>query len=212
MRIFLSYPSEVYSRVEEVAIRLRGAGHRVFFAPEDLPTGNSFDVRIRLAIQQSDVFICFLTPEFIIAGRYTLSELEIAKKRWPSPAGHILPVRLRELPTEAIPPYLRAVTILDPKGNLAAEVVAALPGLKTRPKMKGPVMVVAVAVVLVSLFLWFAKSRSAYEPIIGKWKVNTTGAAESTFTVTVEATEGKRLIAHLQQGDSSPEALWNVKF
>ena len=132
MRLFLSYPSEFRSQVEEVATRLRAAGHRVFFGPEDLPSGESFDDRIRRAIRQSDAFLCFLTPEFVAPGRYTLSELEIARRKWPSPTGHTLPVRARELPTETVPPYLRAVTILEPKANLAADVIAVLAGLKHR--------------------------------------------------------------------------------
>jgi hypothetical protein len=155
MRLFLSYPSEVRSQVEEVAIRLRAAGHRVFFAPGDLPSGDSFDDRIRRAIRQSDVFLCFLTPEFVTAGRYTLSELEIAKQKWPSPAGHVLPVRLQEVPIEAVPAYLRAVTILDPRGNLAADVIAAISGVKTRHSIKRVATAFALLALVLGLFLWY---------------------------------------------------------
>ena len=155
MRLFLSYPSEVYSLVEGVATRLRAAGHRVFFAPEDLPSGGSFDDRIRMAIRQSDAFLCFLTPEFVAPGRYTLSELEIARRKWPSPAGHVLPVRVRDLPIEAIPSYLRAVTILEPKGNLAADVIASLAGLKTRHTTKIGVASFTLLALLLALFLWY---------------------------------------------------------
>ena len=35
---------------------------------------------------------------------------------------------LRLTPLEAIPPYLKAVTILRPEGNIAAEVASALRG------------------------------------------------------------------------------------
>jgi hypothetical protein len=155
MRLFLSYPSEVRSQVEEVATRLRAAGHRVFFAPEDLPSGDSFDDRIRRAIRQSDAFLCFLTPEFVALGRYTLSELEIARRKWPSPTGHVLPVRVRELPIEAVPSYLRAVTILEPKGNLAADVIAALAGLKTRHTIKRVTAAFTLLALLLALFLWY---------------------------------------------------------
>lgn len=154
MRIFLSYPSDVRTQVEEVAIRLRAAGHRVFFAPEDLPTGQSFDDRIWKAIRESDAFLCFLTPDFVTAGRYTLTELEIAKKRWPSPAGHVLPIRLREVQVEAIPAYLRAVTILEPKGNLAAEVIASVAGLKTRHKIRYVLAILIVIAVALGVVLW----------------------------------------------------------
>lgn len=137
------------------ATRLRAAGHRVFFAPEDLPSGDGFDDRTRRAIRQSDAFLCFLTPEFVAPGRYTLSELEIARRQWPSPTGHILPVRVRQLPIEAVPSYLRAVTILEPKGNLAADVIAALAGLKTRHAIKKVVAAFTLLGLLLVLFLWY---------------------------------------------------------
>jgi hypothetical protein len=45
----------------------------------------------------------------------------IAKKRWRHPGGHVLPVMVAPTPKEAIPAYLRAVTILEPRGDVVAK-------------------------------------------------------------------------------------------
>jgi hypothetical protein len=133
MRIFLSYPHEYGTDAEMVATRLRVAGHRVFFAPEQLAPGQSYDDRIQADIRASDLIIFFLGPEFFVSGRYTLSELAIAKKQWPSPSQHALPVVLHPIAINDLPAYLRAVTILEPKGDVAAEIVSAVAELG-RPK------------------------------------------------------------------------------
>ncbi len=81
--------------------------------PKTYPAGDSYDDRIRNAIGRSHAFLCFLTPEYLTPGRYTLTELEIARRRWPSPAGHVFPIRLANIPVASIPAYLRAVTIMS---------------------------------------------------------------------------------------------------
>jgi hypothetical protein len=62
----------------------------------------------------------------VAAGRYTLSELDLARRRWPHPSGHVLPVLVAPTPMASIPPYLLAVTVLTPQGNLVADVVHAV--------------------------------------------------------------------------------------
>jgi hypothetical protein len=52
------------------------------------------------------------------------------------PEGQVLPVLIEPTEKSAIPPYLRAVTLLEPEGNLAAEVLAhmtALPEVRRAP-------------------------------------------------------------------------------
>ena len=89
-----------------------------------LPPGESFDARILSAIEESDLFIFLISRESISQGRYTLTELKFAEQKWGQPAGHVLPVLVEPVPKEAIPIFLRAVTILHPQGNLTAEVAA----------------------------------------------------------------------------------------
>lgn len=56
----------------------------------------------------------------------------MARRKWPTPAGRVLPVMISETSFETIPPYLKAVTVLHPKGSVAAEVAAEVEAL--RPK------------------------------------------------------------------------------
>ena len=122
MRIFLSYASEDRARVEPIRLALGAQGHEVFFDRESLPPGDAFDARIRQGIERSHLFIILLSPDTVDAGSYTLTELDIARETWANPAGHVLPVLIRPMPLETIPAYLKAVTLLETDGNLAAAV------------------------------------------------------------------------------------------
>ena len=132
MRIFLSYASAHHDVAEEVALTLRNEGHTVFLDRDDLPPGTSYDDQIRKAIAASDLLVFLISPESVSAGRYTLTELDFARKRWPSPQRRILPVQIAATPLDTLPNYLKAVTILEPRGNRAAEVAAAVADLGGR--------------------------------------------------------------------------------
>ena len=133
MKIFLSYASEIRTRAEGVNAALQAAGHDVFFDREDLPAGLNYDDRIRSAIESSDLFVFLLSPAAVAEGHYTRTELKIARRRWPDPAGHVLPVMVDATPFSALPPYLGSVTVLVPEGNLAAEVVLAVADIERLP-------------------------------------------------------------------------------
>jgi hypothetical protein len=64
----------------------------------------------------------FISPSSLATGSYALTELKYARKKWRHPAGHVLPVLVRPVDWNAIPPYLKAVTVLEPEGNTPAEV------------------------------------------------------------------------------------------
>jgi hypothetical protein len=124
--IFLSYSSPQSDAATRIELSLKGEGHSVFRDRSALPPGESFDARIRAAIEESDLLIFLISRESVSAGRYTLTELKFAEEKWGHPAGHVLPVLTEQLPNEAIPQFLRAVTMLQPRGDLAAEVAAAI--------------------------------------------------------------------------------------
>jgi len=126
MKIFLSYSSSDRALVEPILFALRAQAHEVFFDRSDLPPGEEFHVRIRQAIEASDLFIFFISPDSVGDDKYTLSELDIARKNWAYPAGRVLPVMLRAIPLDSVPAYLKTVTILDPAGNDAASVADAV--------------------------------------------------------------------------------------
>jgi TIR domain len=122
--IFLSYSSPQSEAATRIELSLKGEGHTVFRDRSALPPGESFDARIRAAIEESDLFIFLISRESVLDGRYTLTELKFAEQKWGHPAGHVLPVLTESVPIKTIPEFLRAVTMLQPKGDLAAEVTA----------------------------------------------------------------------------------------
>lgn len=123
MKIFLSYASAYSAIAEELCWHLQAADHQVFFDKKDLPQGNSYVLRIDAAIQSSDLFIFLISPESVAKGHYTRTELQSAMDKWPTPGWHVLPVQVAETPLKDVPAYLKALTIMQEQGNLAAEVV-----------------------------------------------------------------------------------------
>jgi hypothetical protein len=125
----------------------------VFRDRSALPPGESFDARIRAAIEESDLLIFLINRESVSAGHYTLTELKFAEQKWGHPAGHVLPVLTEPIPKESIPDFLRAVTMLQPKGDLAAEVTAEVDRM-TAPwwrwflKPQGLALLILVALVV----------------------------------------------------------------
>jgi len=124
--IFLSYSSPQSEAAERIELALEADGHSVFRDRTDLPPGESFDRRIRDAINECDLMIFLISRQSVSEGRYTLTELKFAEEKWGHPAGHVLPVLTEPVPMREIPEFLRAVTMLQPRGNLAAEVAAAV--------------------------------------------------------------------------------------
>jgi tetratricopeptide (TPR) repeat protein len=152
--VFISYSSEQSEAATRIELSLREDGHNVFRDRSSLSPGESFDARIRAAVEASDLFIFLISRESVLPGRYTLTELKFAEQKWGHPAGHVLPVLLEPVPKEAIPAFLRAVTMLNPQGNVTAEVAAEVARLSAPwwRRMLDPRRLVP-AVVVVALIL-----------------------------------------------------------
>lgn len=151
--IFLSYSSAQSDIAARIELSLKGDGYSVFRDRSALPAGESFDARIRAAVEESDLFIFLITPEAVSGGRYTLTELKFAEQKWGHPRGYVLPVMVERTPIQAVPAFLRAVTILEPKGDVVAEVSAEVARM-TAPwwrwflRPRGLALVVLVALLL----------------------------------------------------------------
>ncbi len=126
MRLFLSYASEDRQVADEVYYALLGAGHEVFYDQPSLLPGDNFEQRITDALDAADGMIFLISPNSIHKGSYTATELKCAREKWAHPKQRVLPVMVKETDFEKIPAYIRAVTILQPEGNVAAEVVNTL--------------------------------------------------------------------------------------
>ncbi|MBL8447555.1 MAG: toll/interleukin-1 receptor domain-containing protein, partial [Zoogloeaceae bacterium] len=103
MKIFLSYSSDARSTAETLCCTLQAAGHEVLFDQEDLTAAQGFNQRIRNAVAAADLFIFLVTPTAVSARHYTLTEIELAARKWPNPAGRVLPVMVTETPFEDLP-------------------------------------------------------------------------------------------------------------
>jgi nucleoid-associated protein YgaU len=140
MNIFLSHSSAQKDVATQVCVELQAAGHDVFLDREDLPSGQSYNDRIARAVEACDLFVFLISPDSVARGRYTLTELKIARRKWDNPSGRVLPVMVVATPLDDVPAFLKAVTILIPEGNLAAEIVMAVadlaPKRESRPAGK----------------------------------------------------------------------------
>jgi len=126
MKLFISYATENAAIAEEIYFALVGDGHKVFFDQPLLNPGDNYDKRLREAIKASDGVVFLISPQSIEMGSYALTELKYARKKWVHPEKRVLPVMVDYTSFEDIPAYLKAVTILKPEGNIAAEVTDAL--------------------------------------------------------------------------------------
>jgi hypothetical protein len=137
MKLFLSYPSSQRLLAERLTLALEAEGHEVFVDRADLKAGEAFHQRLREAIFGADGMVFLVTPESIAPGSYALAELNIARQRWRRPGGHVLPVIVQPTPYAELPPYLTAVTVLEPGGDVVAEIVAAVTHLQApRPRRR----------------------------------------------------------------------------
>lgn len=126
MKIFLSYSSRQQTLAEEICLELEHSGHSVFFDKKSLRAGSDFRKKIRKELDQCEVFVFLISPTSVAPKSYARSELEIAREKWPQPEGHILPVMAIATDLESIPSYLKAVTILNPEGEIVEAVSRSL--------------------------------------------------------------------------------------
>ncbi|MCI0627323.1 MAG: toll/interleukin-1 receptor domain-containing protein [Acidobacteria bacterium] len=126
MIIFLSYSSDRRDIAEQVNLALIGSGHKVFFDRDSLPAGDDYHIRIRKGVENSEVFVFLISPKSVALGSYSLTELKYARQKWPDPRQRVLPVMIERTEYQQMPNYLKVVTVLEPEGNVPAEVVAEL--------------------------------------------------------------------------------------
>ncbi|KFB76270.1 toll/interleukin-1 receptor domain-containing protein [Candidatus Accumulibacter cognatus] len=168
-KVFLCHASEDVKPAQQIAVALRQAGCKVFFDEHSLPAGGDYHQRIDASIRKCDLFVFLMTRDSLAQGKYTINELTLAMERWADPGGHVLPVNIGAIPAGDVPPYLGAVTMHTPTGNLAAGVrheveKILLPRAQTKflTVLVGIVAVIAVAVFLAinSLSLWQERQRA----------------------------------------------------
>ena len=167
MKLFLSYPSAQRPLAERLTLALESEGHDVFMDRTDLKVGEAFHQALREAIERADLFVFLITPESVAPGSYALAELGMAQQKWRRPSGCVLPVMVVATPIAALPAYLAAVTVLAPRGETVAEVVAAVSRLGTGGGGQRALIGIAAALVIVAAIGgaagWQARQRGAEE-------------------------------------------------
>ena len=155
LRIFLSYASEHKRIAEELALTLKNSGHQVFFDKDSLGAGDDYIERIRDDIRRCDRFIVLVSRSSLQEGRYTLSELKLAKERWPAPKGKVFPVLLdKTIRPDELPPYLSAVHALSIQGNATADIAAEIDKTrKVRPRVWASLALLLIAAVA-GIYAW----------------------------------------------------------
>lgn len=125
LNIFLSYATEHRTLAQSIAQTLKNDGHRVFFDQDSLPPAGDYNEQIRKAINSSDRFVFLASKGSLAPGRYSLTELDLAKKKWPSPVGRVFPVIIEPgFSPGHLPPYLSSVHAVSIAGNATAEIAA----------------------------------------------------------------------------------------
>ncbi len=148
MRVFVSHAAEQRGEADRLAIALRARHHTVFLDADDLPPGGDYQSRIQQAIDDCDLFCFLISPQSIATGRFPLSELGLVRRRWPDPTGRVVPIMVTKVPIDSVPAYLRAVSILEPQGDLVADSVAGIEALRPRPLWRSPRVRAAAGLVL----------------------------------------------------------------
>lgn len=206
MRVFISYASENRPIVEPIVHSIRARGHKVFFDKHDLPAGQSYEERIEAAIARSDVFVFLVSSESVEQGGFARTELRMAEQKWPRPAGRVLPVMLAPTDHSMVPAYLRAVSILEPSGNIAAETAASVDRMNRfhwrMPVIAGAAVVLVASAVLGVYFLNVAKPDITIAAKSPKAAGRGYFGAHGVYVLTTEAENqgrlpGRLIAAHL---------------
>jgi hypothetical protein len=189
-QVFICHTAKHSTVASQIAASLRGRGYKVFLDQETLQEGHAYDLRIEKEVKKSSAFVFLLSPEAVEPGRYTLTELKFAQRKWPHPDKAVLPVQVEKVDLHAIPDYLKAVTILEPKGNLAAEVGSAIASfVPVRSRIK---IFAAVAVFLIvlggGLFISLPSKPSTYHYYNATARCSRTNiVARGTSTIEAQA-------------------------
>jgi TIR domain len=123
MRFFLSYARKERDIADQIRLALiDGRRHTVFFDRDHIPAGESYTAVILQAIRDCERLIFLISPRSVAPRAYAITELRFARERWPHPRGFVLPVLVEPTDRAQIPSYLKAVSIYEPQGDIAAEV------------------------------------------------------------------------------------------
>ncbi len=184
MDIFISYSSKYRDPCERLQLALDAEGHHCLVDRTELEPGQPFDAELRDPIADCDVFIFLVSPESVATGSYALAELNLAQQRWRHPRGRVLPVVVAPMPIASIPQYLKAATLLQPRGEVVAETLAAVSQMANRGPRALRLALIAFAIVAVigaraAVYVW---QQRAAETVQGQQKAREIASAAEPCT------------------------------
>src|SRR5277367_3862571 len=91
-KVFISYAAEDRELAYRISLSLRDHDLDVFFDRDQLQPGGGYDKEIHQQILQSSAIVFLVSKHSVTPGRYTLTELQFARDKWPHPRDHVLPV------------------------------------------------------------------------------------------------------------------------
>ena len=150
MRVFLSYASTDRALAERVCRVLETEDYDVFFDRDDLGGGDAFGERIRAGVRRSHVLVYLISQASVTPPSYALTELTIATGLAARQRPAILPVRIDRTPIAEVPAALRAYTILEPQGDIPADIASAIDRIRRRRQQR-LLMVAGMAVLAAGL-------------------------------------------------------------
>ena len=197
MKLFVSYPSDQRDLAERLRLTLEGEGHDVFTDRAELRAGDAYHAALRAAIEAADGAVFLLTPRAVARGSYTLTEVALAQRRWRRPRGHVLPVVVQPTPLAEIPAYLKAVTLLEPHGDVVAETVAEVARMaptegRWRRAFTGGALLLALAAGAAGWAWWQAREEqrvAAERLVVAQIDASSRLCAAGSFAPAFEALE-----------------------
>lgn len=168
MKVFISYAKEQKELAQNIELALTGAGITTFFDQHDLTPSDEFYTTIRTAIRKSDLFLFIASREALAQNAYTLTELNIAQKKWPHPVHHVITLVADATPIASLPPYLGAVTVLVPAGNLIAEVVDAILTVREKLRRQFLLRLLGLSLILLTVFTFTIGTGFIHVPLINQ--------------------------------------------
>ncbi|MDY6785621.1 MAG: TIR domain-containing protein, partial [Cyanobacteriota bacterium] len=115
-QVFLSYADEDRETMEKIRNSLRRESFTVWTNTTDIQTGEAFEEAIKRGIEQADNVVYLLSPDSV-KSYFTQRELDYAL----SLNKRIIPILVRETPSELIPNELQALHYIDLTDNVKEE-------------------------------------------------------------------------------------------
>lgn len=128
-KVFISYAREDVEAASTITANLEAEGYHCFFDIGKLNPGTNFHGKIIDHLEAADILIFLISPDSITKESYAMWEVSVFRASNPSPNDCTLPIMIRDTKINHIPPYLTAVTILDPGPHLASSVILAIRNL-----------------------------------------------------------------------------------